>query len=231
MKKIVFAILPLLFGMLVLNAQKKVAKKVPIKGISKKNNQPKIYFTIPIIVKDEDGESTSIDFTKGTQLVYEVNANGNKYDFVVTLNDYTYEKGIDLNYIMTNENKTQGHVKISKFGKNQSRKYVNYFSGGELVLKDACTIWLTDKNFAEMPDKKTEMQLDNAEPETFYRQEKDEVYPEVIIKGKVQKIDGFIVNNGAEGNGNKTIWIQNTSANPLILKMDLGWTITLKEIK
>ena len=231
MKKILLTVLPLLFAVHILNAQKTVTKKVAAKGSSKKYSEQKKHFTIPIIVKDENGESASIDLTKDTQLVYEVNANGNKYDFIVTLNDYSYETGVDFNYQMTNENKTKGHVKISKNGKNETRKYVNYFGGGELLLKDACTVWLTNKNFAEMPDKKTMMQFDNAEPETFYRQEKDEVYPEVIIKGKMKKIDGFIINNGAEGGGNKTVWIQNTSANPLILKMDLGWSIELKEIK
>jgi hypothetical protein len=230
MKKTIFVLLPLLFGMLVINAQKKVLKKSNTNGSSKKQYAKKT-FTIPILVVDDSGESTSIDLKKGTQLVYEVNANGNKYDFIVTLNDYEYNRGIDFNYKMTNENKTNGHVKISKNGKNESRKYVNFFGGGELLLKDASTVWLTGKNFAEMPNKKTDMQIDNADAETFYRQEKDEVYPEVIIFGKKQKLDGFIINNAADATGNKTFWIHNISANPLILKMDLGWTVELKEIK
>ncbi len=230
MKKILIVILSCLFAAQIVNAQKVVTKKSHSNVHSKKQYAKKT-FTIPIIVIDEIGESTSIDLKKGTQLIYEVNANGNKYDFIVTLNDYDYSRGIDFNYRMTNENKTQGHVKISKNGKNESRKYVNFFTGGELLLKDASTIWLTGKNFAEMPDKKTEMQFDNNDPETFYRQEKDEVYPEVIIFEKKQKLDGFIINNAPDATGNKTLWIHNISANPLILKMDLGWTVELKEIK
>lgn len=45
------------------------------------------------------------------------------------------------------------------------------------------------------------------------------------------KIEGFIINNAADGTGNKTWWINGISSNSLILKMDMGWTIELKEIR
>lgn len=125
----------------------------------------------------------------------------------------------------------KGHVTISANGKNNSSKYVNFFAGGEMKLEDACTVWLTGKNFSDMPEKKTEMTIDDNTPETFYRPDKDEVFPEVKIKGKEMKIEGFIINNAADGTGNKTWWINGISSNSLILKMDMGWTIELKEIR
>jgi hypothetical protein len=75
------------------------------------------------------------------------------------------------------------------------------------------------------------MSFDGKAAETFYRPEKDEVTPTINFKGKNVNIDGFIINNKEDGTGDKTIWIHNSSANTLILKMDIGFTIELKEVK
>ncbi len=75
------------------------------------------------------------------------------------------------------------------------------------------------------------MQLDCGAPETFYRPQKDEAVPIVKIDGENKKIDGFLINNAVDGNGIKTIWINNYSSNSFILKMDLAWSIMLKEIR
>jgi hypothetical protein len=98
-------------------------------------------------------------------------------------------------------------------------------------MVDACTVWLSDKNFADMKLKKTIMQMDNNSPETFYLPVENEVNPIVKIKGENKKLDGFIINNAADGKGNKTLWINNVSSNSLILKMELGFSIHLVEIK
>ncbi len=150
---------------------------------------------------------------------------------IVTVNDESQEKGINFNYEMTNDKNTKGHVVISAEAKSKATKYVNYFGGGDLSLTDACTVWLSDKNFGDMPQKKTVIQMDNSKPETFYKPAKNEVNPVVKIKGENKNLDGFIINNAADGKGNKTLWINNNSGNPLILKMELGWSIVLTEIR
>ena len=170
---------------------------------------------LPMMIKNDDGSTGSYDIQKGDKLVYQVKAGGNEYDFIVTINDEG-DKGIDFNYEMTNANKTSGHVTISAKAKSDATKYVNFFRGGELNLTDA---------------KKTTITLDNGAPETFYRPEKDEVSPVVKIKGEDKKLDAFIINNAADGSGNKTMWINGMSSNSLIVKMDLGWSIVLKEIR
>ncbi|MBK8609736.1 MAG: hypothetical protein IPL84_07255 [Chitinophagaceae bacterium] len=186
---------------------------------------------LPIVIKNDDGSSETYDLKKGDQLVYQVNAGGNEYDFIVTINAESVENGIDFNYEMTNSSNTRGHVTISAKAKAEASKYVNYFRGGDLNLTDACTVWLSDKNFADMPSKKTTMQIDNNSPETFYRPADDEVYPTVKIKGENKKIECFVIDNAADGTGNKSMWINNISSNSLIIRMDLGWTIALKEIR
>lgn len=186
---------------------------------------------LPMMIKNEDGSTGTYEIKKGDKLVYHVNAMGNEYDFIVTINKETPKGGLDFNYEMTNSNKTKGHVVISSTARYKATKYVNYFRGGELNLTDAITVWISYKNFGEMPDKKTTMQLDNGSPETFYRPEQDEVNPTVKIKGEDKKLDAFIINNAADGTGNKTMWINGISSNSLIVKMELGWSIELKEIR
>jgi len=184
-----------------------------------------------LIVINEDGDKEFVGIKQGDKLVYEVNAGGNRYDFIITVNDMDSETGIDFNYEMTNSSNTKGHVNVSADARAKATKYVNYFKGGDLNLTDACTVWLSDKNFNDMPERKTTIQLDNTAAETFYRPKDDEVSPVVKIKGENKTIDGFRINNAADGNGNKTLWIHNDSSNSLILKMELGWSIVLKEIR
>lgn len=185
---------------------------------------------LPMMIKNDDGSTESYEIKQGDKLVYQVKAGGNEYEFIVTIND-PGTNAIDFNYEMTNSNKTSGHVTISTKARSEATRYVNFFRGGELKLTDACTVWLSGKNFSDMPDKKTTMTLDNGAPEIFYRPEKDEVNPVVKIKGADKKLDAFMINNAADGTGNKTMWINGISSNSLIVKMDLGWSIVLKEIR
>jgi len=186
---------------------------------------------LPIMIKNDDGSTGSYEIKKGDKLVYHVNAGGNEYDFIVTVNRESSKAGIDFNYEMTNSNNTKGHVIISANARNKATKYINYFRGGNLNLTNAITVWMSYKNFGDMPQKKTVMQLDDNNPETFYRPEKDEVNPVVKIKGENKKLDAFIINNAADGTGNKTMWINGISSNSLIVKMELGFSIQLMEIK
>lgn len=186
---------------------------------------------LPVMIKNADGSSGSYDIQKGDKLVYEVNAGGSIYNFIVTVNAASFETGIDFNYEMTNASKTSGHVTISADARNNATKYVNYFRGGDLNLTDACSVWLSSKNFGDMSNKKTTMQIDNGAPETFYQPDNADVELVVKIKGKDKTINGFSINNAADGAGSKTLWINNISSNSLILKMDLGFSIILKEIK
>jgi len=186
---------------------------------------------LPIMIKNDDGSTGSYEIKKGDKLVYHVNAGGNEYDFIVTVNRESSKAGIDFNYEMTNGNNTKGHVIISANARNKATKYINYFRGGNLNLTNAITVWMSYKNFGDMPQKKTVMQLDDNNPETFYRPEKDEVNPVVKIKGENKKLDAFIINNAADGTGNKTMWINGISSNSLIVKMELGFSIQLMEIK
>ena len=233
--KRIFILLPAMLCLALLAFSQK--SKSPAKGKAKpqakatktvKKAEP---IELPLMMRNEDGSTSYYNIQRGDKLVYHVSAGDKEYDFIVPINDEGYEKGIDFSYEMTAPVNTKGHVMISANGKNNSSKYVNYFSGGDLKLSDACTVWMTGKNFSDMPNKQTEMTIDNSAPEIFYRPDNDEVFPVVNLKGSPVKIEGFKINNAADGTGNKTWWINGISSNSLILKMDMGLTIELKEIR
>lgn len=189
------------------------------------------YPNMPLSFKNEDGTNGTHYITQGDKLIYQVNAGGTEYDFIVTINSTTRKGAINFNYEMTNSKKTKGQVLISADARSNATKYINYFSGGELNLTNAITVWLSNKNLKDLSEKKTIMQIDNNNPETFYLAEKDEPTLVVKVKGENKNVDAFVINNVADGTGNKSMWVYPYSGNTLIVKMNLGFTIVLKEIK
>jgi hypothetical protein len=210
--------------------KKKAVKTVKKTNVKKAKPVAAIPLTDMYIINDK-GETHLESLNKGDKLVYAITANGNTYDFIITLNGYSYENGIDFNYEMTNANNTTGHVMISSGAKSNAKKYVNYFRGGDLVLTDASSVWMSYENFMDMPSNKTQITFDDGAEETFYKLKNNDAIPSIIFKGKKVKIEAFTINNGEDGKGDKALIIQNTSANPLIIKMDIGFTVELKEIK
>jgi hypothetical protein len=172
-----------------------------------------------------------IEFAAGDTLVYEVNAGGNIYEFIAVLKTYDLsDKGFSFDWKMSAPLNMSGTVSVLADAFLNSRSYINRFGSGGLELKDACTVFLTSLNFSEMPEKVSKLILDGEE-ETFYRPDNDEVPFKVKIGGEEYSLDGFKINNKKDGTGDMTLVIQGISSHPLILEMELGFKIKLKEIR
>lgn len=235
-KGLLMALILLLSCSLSTEAQKTTTgkKRATTRKVTKKKPVPKVQ---EVAVEEEDPlmklENDKFLYMgkSGDQLVYEVNAGGDVYDFIVTQQSGTDKYRYVFNWEMTAPANRKGHVNITKEAAYDSKKYKNYFSGGDLTLTDACTVWLSGQNFAEMPNKQTTMQLDNGEAETFYRKDEAETEYTVLYKGNEVKLDIFKIDNDKSGTDRHQMWVQGISSYPLIVKMDLGWTIRLKEIR
>ena len=179
----------------------------------------------------EDGPCT-FNILKGDTLVYEVNAAGKQYNLFVIPNKFESSTVADFNWVATAPESKSGHVTISAAALKSGRRYLAYLPAGELKLTDASAIWMGQDNFKEITKKKTSLTLDNGQPENFVSPDEDAVTIDINYKGKPISLEGFSIQSKPEGEpGRKEIWILNISNNLLMMKMDVGLTMQLKEVR
>lgn len=228
------------------NAQMKISKPAPKKTTTKttatksksssKKNAKKIKTSggdteFEEVICYEDGPCT-FNVLKGDTLVYEVNAAGKHYNLMVVTNKFDAAAIADFNWVSSAPESKAGHVTVNTAALTTSKKYVSFFPAGELKLADASSIWLTAANFKEIAKGKTSIAFDNSQPENFSSPEADAVSVPVSYKGRALSLEGFALENKPEGQPDrKEIWVLNVSSNPLIIKMDIGWTMELKEVR
>jgi hypothetical protein len=171
--------------------------------------------------------SAAFALKNGDVLVYEVTANGSTYHFEVTVKEI--REAIVFDWIMP-EKDVSGEVTLEKAARDGATVYKNMFRDGEeWVLTDSSTVWMSRKNFNELKKGNTIMTLDNNGAERFDKKEGGTL--DIIYKGKPMKLKNFICTNGKEDANKRQLWILDNTAQPLILKMDIGFSIVLKEVK
>lgn len=219
-------------------AQKKTVKKAPAKKSSAKGKKSssKKKTTSGEGVLDElicyEGGPCTFNIHKGDTLVYAVTNADKNYNFLVIPNKFDVGTGADFNWVMTDPINRKGRVTISAAALKSGKRLINYFSGGDLKLTDASAVWLATDNFKDITSGETKIAMDSGEPETFSSPENDAVTPTINYKGKEISLDGFAIESKPGGNASrKELWVLNITNNLLIIKMDLGWTIELKEIR
>lgn len=180
----------------------------------------------------EDGPCT-FNMLRGDTLVYEVSATGKQYNLYVIPVKYVDGSVADFNWYTSAPDSKSGHIVISSTGLKSSKKYITYFPTGELKLTDASAIWLCGDNYSEITKKRTIISFDNNAAEDFVSpSDGDAATLPINYKGTATDLDGFIIETKPAGTPNrKEMWVMNISDNLLILKMDLGWTMTLKEVR
>ena len=155
----------------------------------------------------------------GSKYVYEVDFNGSKYDFIVEVR--SLEMGMKFKYLMTNDSRTGGMVSISPSALAEAHALNNYFTGGEMRLKDKTTVWVSQAVYTEFKAGSTSVNT-GVGFETLTLKSTEKMV--VSFRGKDKKVKALY---GETDQGNK-FWILDDEKNPLILKMDLGWTISIK---
>lgn len=165
----------------------------------------------------------------GTTNIYEVDFNGTKYDFIVTVKENSAEKGLVFSYKMTNASGTSGTVYMTDEARKKAHMQNNYFSGGEMKLTDMTTVWLSKEVFDELETKgESKISTDGGETWTVLKRKYYDYNFPIQTKAGLQAVFGYMYCESDDGSAK--YWIQ-TGGNPIILKMDLGWTITYKQFK
>lgn len=157
----------------------------------------------------------------GTNIVYAVNFMGQQYDFNLTVT--SREKGVAFDYTLTDERKTSGSVNISQEAMATAHRQNNYFAGGAMQLKQATTLWISDKVYKELKEGKTTIDLGNGAEELVLI---EKMKMNVTIGGKTKSVKVLYAKTEID---NK-FWIMDDKVDHLILKMEIGWIMKIKEI-
>lgn len=158
---------------------------------------------------------------------YAVNFKGDKYNFYVS-NILLLDYYASFNYVMDNDNQTRGEVLMSEDAYANATDLYNYFSGGKVTLDKQTSVWLSQKLFKEIKEKgKVVMSTDKSSPKTYkvVKAKKDaDKYYKVHVNGEYRNIPCIQI---VSEDGSQKLWITDNPENPIILKMDIGFSIEL----
>ncbi len=179
-----------------------------------------------------------------TVYIYEVETDSDRYLFQVQVR-HDNEEGRAFNFVIGNENQVQGNVLIDGGALDTAMAQLNYFNSGTYELSDATSVWFSRLAFSRLL-RAGNLTLDlkkpgqgfgslSADGKTSLR--RCDSLP-AVTKGKNYfcEYNGTIANLDvvcAEGNwkGRPVRYaIMNDTAFPLILFMDIGFRIRLKQI-
>jgi hypothetical protein len=168
--------------------------------------------------------NSSVQIEVGTVLTYEVKNGGDEYDFVVTLKKLG--DTIVFDYDMPLKEK-KGTITILPNAAATATVYYNLFAGGDVVLKDKSSVVLSQKNFTELRGDEANSNMKMAPGvENFERKNAATMY--VKYKGGNTLLSYFEAQSTSSTN---RLWVMDNAKMPLIVKMDIGWSIELTEIK
>lgn len=178
---------------------------------------------------DEMMKGSTLLFSEGQKLVYGVDFYGNEYDFIVTIT--SLDKGISFDYEMTNASNTKGSVFISAEAMDDGLAQNNMFSGGEMMLLNKTTVWVSQKVFTDLEEDGAVGILPDGVNQVKLRQKSighDYKAYDGVDKEEMNDLSYVY----AESDDQKyKYWIHLNKYYPLILKMDIGWSIWLKEMR
>lgn len=158
----------------------------------------------------------------GDILVYTVTNNGEQYDFVVRVKQYG--NAINFDYDVPQKNQ-KGNISVSNSSVAGGNSYANYFATS--TVPENSSVWLSKQNWRDLAskDKKTSMNFGTG-TETFVREDASTL--KIKYKGRSKILTTY---NIANENSGKTFSVLTDEKNPLIVSMNSGWTMTLKEVR
>lgn len=174
------------------------------------------------------------NFKKAT---WEVNVDGAAYDFIVTNVAGNTATDFEFDWAMTNKDDMKGHIKITKAAMENAMAQNNYFGPAfkNATLTDKTTVWISLAVFNELL-KKGSVKMDVGNGEEIFTvvadniddRDKDPFDYKVQVSGSDKFLNTLHIKNE---DGSRQLWILNDAKNPMIIKMDLGWSIILKSIE
>ncbi len=167
----------------------------------------------------------------GDILLYTVNKDSQNYNVIVTVKKFDSEINFDFarpaNLSVSSINYT-GNINVSAEELNDGIKYGSVFDSSTKISKKGSFFWLSKKNYIELvEDRITTMDVGSGQ-ENFVRKNTSTL--KINYKGKEKIITVYKIEN-TNVEKRKEMTVLTDERNPLILSMDVGWTMTLKEVR
>ncbi len=166
--------------------------------------------------------NAQLSLSTNDKLIYDVSAGGADYNFTIKIKSLT--PGFNFAWQMTNEDASYGIIKVLPAAMATSKKMHNYFSNGNKTLTDATSVILSKAAYKEIIEKKKVTLEDGMATIVF--ENPDETSFSYRVNGVEKNVPAIYLS--AE-NGNDIVVLKNPTY-PLILRMNLGWTIQLNNI-
>lgn len=172
----------------------------------------------------------------GTKLIYAVVAGEQKYDFIITVKALT--PALIFDWQMTDPINTRGTITHTAKAMIIASTMNNYFSPGEKTLDDnTISVWLSKNVYAGLikNGKSVLMQMNTGEEPKNMGMFTENKELKIIVNGEKDTVDEEIVKelkNDGRPTANEDYFTFYRSAKlPIILRMQNGFNIVLKEIK
>jgi hypothetical protein len=173
----------------------------------------------------------------GTKLVYAVEAGEQKYDFIITVKAIV--PAVMFDWEMTNDKKSNGTITHTAAAMLAANTMYNYFSPGQRSLDDnTLSVWLSKNSFTALTKGSRTVMLKmntNEQPQKMGINAEDPVELKITVNGEKETVEEFVAKavNGEGASAGDEVYFSfaNSAKMPLILRMNNGFHIVLKEIK
>lgn len=173
----------------------------------------------------------------GTKLIYAVNADAQKYDFIITVK--ALAPALVFDWEMTNDNKSTGTISHTSTAMMAANTLYNYFTPGPKMLDDnTLSVWISKNTFTSLTKGTKNVMLKmntNEAPKKMGVTKEGPEELKIIVNGEKETVEEFTANDLNATNApveDKVYFTFATSAKmPIILRMQNGFYIALKEIK
>jgi hypothetical protein len=176
----------------------------------------------------------------GAKLIYAVEANGQNYDFIVTIKALT--PALVFDWQMTDPVNTNGTITHTAAAMVSANTMYNYFTSGERTLDDnTISVWLSKNTHTALAKGTKSVMIKMNTNESLKRMglveddkdDADEI--KILVNGEKETIEEQLaqpLNEEGQPTGEDTFFsFYNSSKMPVILRMKNGFSIVLKEIK
>ncbi len=163
--------------------------------------------------------------------IYTVKFNGQDYDFRVSNPKVDMNKGINFKYKLTGDVGYAGTVEISKEAIATAHDQMNKFGAETISLTDRTSVWISKEVFNQFKTAGTAVINANdwegsREFTVTSEPDSEDTWFAIQVDGETKYLRCFKV----EDKDGEELWINDDAGNPIILKMNVDFSIELKSI-